>query len=72
MKVLVAGVKLVGGVASENGHRLELIRERTKGMEVFEVKPGNGNLAKCVIDLKASRWRERKGKGVQRVSTDGS
>lgn len=72
MKVLVAGVKPVGGVASESGHRLELIRERRKGVEVFEVKSGNGNLAKCVIDLKASRWRERKEEGVQRVSTDGS
>lgn len=53
MKVLVAGVKPVGGVASENGHRLELIRERRKGMGVFEVMSGNGNLAKCVIDMKA-------------------
>lgn len=72
MKVLVAGVKPVGGVASENGHRPELIRERRKGMDVSEVKSGNGYLEKCVIDLKASRWRERKEGEVQRVSTDGS
>lgn len=71
MKVQVAGVKRVGGVASEDGHRLELIRGRRKGMDEFEVKSGNGNLAKCVIDLKASGWRERKDR-VQRVSTHGS
>lgn len=50
----------MGGVAPADGHSLELIRERSKGLQVFEVKSGNGNLAKCVTDLKASRGRERK------------
>lgn len=49
------------------GHRLELIRGA-----VFEVKWGNGNLATCVIDLKASRWRERKeGRNEGRRSSEG-
>lgn len=50
----------MGGVAPADGHSLELIRERREGLQVCEVKSGNGNLAKCVIDLRASRGRGRK------------
>lgn len=39
-------VRPVGGVAPADGHSLELIRERRKGLQLFEVKSGNGNLAK--------------------------
>lgn len=39
-------VRPVGGVAPADGHSLELISERRKGLQVFEVKSGNGNLAK--------------------------
>lgn len=59
MKVLVEG----SGQWEESPLQMDTVLSWLGSVEkdfVFEVKSGNGNLAKCLIDLKASRGRERK------------